>query len=298
MALLGMLAVDSFGQGLVPGTGRKITQVGDNFEDPDWGYIPNRPKSTRNLDKMDRYPAGISKNQRWYEGPKRGQPDLIKRVPTPPGGLAGSEGALLLRSCFTGVPGSPSFEMQQDDFIADTQYILGGPIPFSRGPSVVVRVYVPPLKYWEKRTGPRFAFRLSVEPPESMRRSRWDDEPDTIWPGMLIDFDNNQNTKHKIDAAYIRIRASESGGDYRGPQLTKSGWWTLGLSCTPNGQVHYYAKSGVEDLTAKDHLASHHPYGERGIYLNTFFFNVCSADDGRTWSTPWIIDDPTVYIAR
>jgi len=29
--------------------------------------------------------------------------------------------------------------------------------------------------------------------------------------------------------------------------------------------------------------------------FNTIFFNVCSVDDGKTWSTPWIIDDPKVY---
>ncbi len=39
------------------------------------------------------------------EGMKRGQPDLIKRVPTPPGGLPGSQGSLLLRSLSTGIPG-------------------------------------------------------------------------------------------------------------------------------------------------------------------------------------------------
>jgi len=301
-ALVSMLAADLVAQGLVPGTGRKITQVGDNFEDAEWGYVPNRPKSTRNLDKNDREPAGFSKNERWYEGPKRGQPDLIRRVPTPEGGLSGSEGALMLRSCYTGIPGSPSYEMQQDDFIADVQYALGGPIPLSRAPSVVVRVYLPPFKHWEKRTGPTFAFRASVEPPASNHSySRWSrkpKEPDTYWPGMLIDFHSKADSDTKEEVAYLRIRSDESGNDYRGPRLKELGWWTLGMSFTPNGQVHYYASPGVDDLTQKDYIASHFCYGERGIELNTFFFNVCSADDGRTWSTPWIIDDPTVYIAR
>jgi len=302
-ATLTLLASAVLAQGLVPGTGRKVAQVGDDFEDVEWGYIPNNPKSTRENDDYDRLPAGISKNGRWYEGPKRGQPDVVKRVLTPDGGLAGSEGALLLRSCYTGIPGRPSYQMQQDDFCADVQYILGGPIPFSRGPSVVVRVYMPPFEHWEKRSGPTFAFRSSVEPPPhqhsySRRRRHEQQEPDTYWPGMLIDFHSKADGRTKEDTAYFRIRASEAGGDYRGPQIKQTGWWTLGLSFTPNGQVHYYAKPGIENLTAKDRIASHYPYGEQGIYLNTFFFNVCSGDDGRTWSTPWIIDDPTVYIAR
>ena len=105
---LAALSLVLFGAGflraepLVPGTGTKLTQVGDDFEDETWEYIYNNPKSTRENDKQDRYPAGESKNGRWYEGMKRGQPDVIKWVPTPKGGLPGSHGSLLLQSLYTG----------------------------------------------------------------------------------------------------------------------------------------------------------------------------------------------------
>jgi hypothetical protein len=88
------------------------------------------------------------------------------------------------------------------------------------------------------------------------------------------------------------------GGDFRGPQITTTGWWTLGMSVTPDGMVHYYAKPGIEDLNEKDYITSQYPYGYRCQQFSTFFFNVCNGDDGRTSSTDWIIDDPTVYYVR
>ncbi len=288
---------------VVPGTGTKLPQVGDDFEDEAWEYIYNNPKSTRENDGQDRYPAGESKNGRWYEGMKRGQPDVIKRVPTPKGGLAGSQGSLLLQSLYTGIPGHPSRHMQQDDFIADVSYKLGGSIPVSRSPNAVVRVFLPPVASWEKRTGPHFAFRLAVDTtklkPNSkgLRFSGTHQENETYWPGMFIEFENKGDGKED-DYAYLRIRANQWGGDFRGPQITTTGWWTLGLSCSPDGMVHFYAKSGIEDLTKKDYITSQYPYGYRCERFSTFFFNVCNGDDGRTWSTAFIIDDPAVYVVR
>ena len=90
---------------LVPGTGKKLETVGDDFEDPEWRFIGNWPKSTEENNDRHSYPSGKSANSRWYEGMKRGQPDFIRRVPTPGGGLVGSEGSLLIRSLQTGIPG-------------------------------------------------------------------------------------------------------------------------------------------------------------------------------------------------
>ena len=80
--------------------------------------------------------------------------------------------------------------------------------------------------------------------------------------------------------------------------MDQGGWWTLGLSFSRDGMVHYFAKPGVEDLTMDDHLTSQFPYGYRTERLKTFFYNVCSRDDGKTWSTPWIVDDPKVYFVK
>lgn len=287
---------------VVPGTGSKVENVGDDFEDAEWEYTFNSPKSTRNIDNLERTPSGESVNGRWYEGMKRGHPDIVRRVDTPSKGLPGSKGSLLLRSLWTGIPGRPSYHMQQDDFIADVNYRLGSKIPVDRTPSVVVRVFLPPVDTWEDRTGPHFGFRTSLtttvtRPPRGLLFSSSRREEETYWTGMFIEF-QSKTDGHEHDYAYWRLRADEDGNDFRSKQITTTGWWTIGMSITPDGMAHYYASPGVDDLTAEDRLASQYPYGYRAEYFKTFFFNVCNGDDGETWSTPWVIDDPTVYVVR
>src|SRR5688572_8118774 len=89
----------------VPGTGVRVTKVGDDFEDAEWKYIYNYPKSSDEQDKQQRLPAGASKNNRWFEPVMRGQPDKIERIETPKGGIEGSTGAMYLASFNAGVPG-------------------------------------------------------------------------------------------------------------------------------------------------------------------------------------------------
>ena len=70
------------------------------------------------------------------------------------------------------------------------------------------------------------------------------------------------------------------------------------MSVTEDGRVHFYAKPGIEDLTPADHVGSRFPFGYRAQHLRSFFFNVCNGDDGRTWSTEFVIDDPKVFVKR
>jgi hypothetical protein len=305
IAIAGTLASNAWGQRpVVPGTGTVLTGVGDDFEDPNWSYVPNNPKSTEDIDEDQRSPTGRSTNGRWYEGVKRGHPDVVQRVPTPPGGLPGSEGALLMRSKFTGIPGQPSGTMHQDDFVCNVQYRMKRKISVAEVPSVVTRVYLPPVAEWELRNGPHFGFRLALETTAlvekkgflGLKRSEIDDE--VYWPGMFIEFKSKQLTKGEHDYASIRIRGNKRGGDFNGPQITTTGWWTMGMSVTPDGMVHYYASPGVDDLTEEDYITSQYPYSYRAERFRTFFYNVCSADDGRRWSTSWIVDDPQVFLAR
>ena len=281
---------------VVPGTGSVVQKVGDDFEDPDWKYRYRLPKSTHNLDERMNAPGGVALNGRWYEGVKRGQPDIVRRVETPAGGLPGSTGSLLLQSRNTGVPGKPSYKLQQDDFICAVHNRLGGSVRVSQSPSAVVRVFLPPVAKWESRNGPHFAFRVALETVAKKKSSGFfassKKEPEIYWPGLFI-----EKMRHRDgnDYAYFRVRSNRRGGDYKAKQITTTGWWTLGLSCTPDGRVHYFAKPGIEDLTKEDRIASEYPYGYRALRMKTFFFNVCSADDGRRWSTPWVIDDPTLY---
>lgn len=283
---------------VVPGTGYKLTDVGDDFEDPNWSYVENGPKASSNLDQQARYPAGGAANGRLMESTYRGQPDVVKRVPTPPGGIPGSEGAMMMRSLYTGVPGRLSNEMQQDDLLMNVNNRIGT-ISVARTPSVVVRVYLPPFEQWEQRTGSSFGFRgdchTTITKPGSGRglfRSRTTTEEEPYWPGFFIQF--NKGSGKTPDSAVLLIRCDENGQDKVGPHLTP-GWWTLGMSYTPDGKVHYYARQGVENLRPQDHLASFYPYSYRAQTFETMFFNIVNQDNGRNWSTAWIVDDPAVY---
>ena len=85
------------------------------------------------------------------------------------------------------------------------------------------------------------------------------------------------------------------GRDIPALNITKTGWWTFGMSVTLGRPLPLLRQDGVADLTVGrlHHLdaALQHP----ATHFNTIFFNVCSADNGQNWSTPWIIDDPEVF---
>lgn len=295
---------------VIPGTGVKVENVGDDFEDPNWQFVPNFPKSSDEQDEQRREPAGWSTNRRWYEGIKRGCPDVVQRVPTPAGGLEGSTGSLLLRTTHSGIPGRLSYTMQQDDFICNVWQRVGQKIPVQHTPSSVVRVFMPPIKTWENRTGATFGYRLSLEThafvvPEHKKkkksffggkpRKEWTTEP--YWPGMFVELHSETDANQPYDTAYWRIRGNQLGHEVRGPQIDVTGWWTLGMSVTPDGMVHYYISKGVDDLTQEDYVTSQFPYGYKAEVFKTFFFNVCNRDDGRTKSTDWVIDDPEFFVA-
>ncbi|QDU57051.1 hypothetical protein [Aeoliella mucimassa] len=65
-----------------------------------------------------------------------------------------------------------------------------------------------------------------------------------------------------------------------------------GHEFSADGQIHYYASPGVDDLTEEDYLGSSYPYSYKCLCMQNFFFNVANWDNGKNWSTPWVIDDP------
>lgn len=284
----------------VPGMGAELEKVGDDFEDPNWKYIFNNPKSTEENNEKQNAPLGKSANGRWFEGAKRGQPDVVRRVETPPGGIPGSEGALLLQSLHTGIPNRPSFKMQQEDFILNIQYRTGGPIPISKNPSVTTRVFIPPLEEWDRREGAHFAFRVALETtknePGKVLFFTTKKENEVYWPGLFICLDPKERSKKEHDRVFIRVRCNSGGGDMEGPQIDTLGWWTLGLAISSNGAMHYYARPGIEDLTADDFITTQFPYSYRAERFRSAFFNVVNGDNGRDWTAPWIVDDTRVYL--
>ena len=287
---------------LLPGTGTLVKGIGDDFEDENWKWNYNHPKSSEEQDKRMRGPMGRSTNGRWFEGPKRGTPDVVKRIELPAPGLEGSTHGLLIASLHAGIPGRTTYQMQQDDLIYNMQKVTGRGMSVADNPSVVTRVYMPPFEQWEKRNGPTFGFRAGCYTHATITGK---DHPDKgrfgleeYWPGMFVCFEPASAKRKTEDSAYLRIRGGRNGGEIRGPKIEQTGWWTLGLSFSPDGMVHYFASPGVEELTMDDHITSQYPYGYRTELLKTFFYNVCTQDDGKTWSTPWVIDDPKVYFVK
>jgi len=277
-------------QPIVPGTGEFLADCSDDFEDENWSYNLRLPKSSHEQDDNQRSPGGISANGLWHEGAKRGTPDFVRRIPTLPGGIEGSTGALMFATKNSGIPGRPSNEQQQDDLLMMFNRRLGGPIPVNWQPSCTVRVYLPPFDQWENRSGPSFGMRADCIGTGKGKSG----EP--YWPGMFLLFQQPNARNSNVASAKITVRANQRGYDVRSLDITEPGWWTMGMSFTSDGQVHYYAHAGVEDLTADDYLMSSFPYGSRCQQFNNFFFNVANWDNGRTWSTPWVIDDPKVFV--
>jgi hypothetical protein len=167
---------------------------------------------------------------------------------------------------------------------------LGRTIPVSWQPSCLVRVYLPPFEQWENRSGPSFGMRA-----DCVGRSG-EGKNEDYWPGMFILFKSETSRGVDVDSAQLTVRAGPRGNDLRSHAIAEPGWWTLGMSFSADGQIHYYAHAGVEPLTAEDHIHSGYPYSYRCMTFNNFFFNVANWDNGKTWSTPWVIDDPEVYV--
>ena len=287
---------------LVAGTGTVVKGGGDDFENEKFQWYYNHPKSSEEMDKRLRAPTARSRDGLWFEGPKRGTPDVVKRVELPAPGLEGSAHGLMFATLNAGIPKRVTGQMQQDDLVFNLMRATGRGLSVANSPSVVVRVYLPPFEQWENRSGPTFGFRAGCYTHAIITT---DDHPDEgewgleeYWPGMFICFESSHEKRFKQDGAYLRIRGGRNGGEIMGPRITELGWWTLGLSFSPDGMVHYFASPGVDDLTMDDHITSQFPYGYRTELLKTYFFNVCTRDDGRTWSTPWVIDDPKVYVVK
>jgi hypothetical protein len=301
LTLVGWAAAPASAQ-VVPGTGTRVAY--DDMEDASWSYELNLPKASSNLDNQERQPGGQSANGKWYESSLRGEPDIVKRVPTPAGGLPGSQGSLMMRTLYSGLPTYRTNKFQQDDLVFNASMTTGGYISPSRTPNCLARVYLPPFNQWEKRTGTSFGIRADVigtfHKNDGGGRGWFRRGPTTtvepFWPGMFLQFNSKTDGQNQEDSATILVRANEYGQDIPAKQITQTGWWTFGMTFTPDGRVHYYAKPGVGKFTPADLLASTIPYGTKVENFNTIFFNVVNQDDGRSWSTEWIVDDPEIYV--
>ena len=115
---------------------------------------------------------------------------------------------------------------------------------------------------------------------------------------MWIHYRRPADRKEGQSLAFIKVRGDRLGRDFHVLDIKEFGWWTLGMTLTGDGMVHYYASPGVDNLTAQDYLTSQYPYSFRAERFRTFFFNICNRNDGRTWSTPFLIDDPKLFLVN
>ena len=227
---------------------------------------------------------------------------MLRVVATPEGGLPGSRGSLLMQTLNSGIPGRISNQTEQDDLIVDCTSRLKTNIRPSETPNFVVRVFLPPPELWENRSGPHFGLRAGCSATATKTTGgffgggKTTNEP--YWPGMWVHFRSETSKNQDKDSAFLKVRGDRLGRDFFVRELDQFGWWTFGMSITPDGQVHYYASPGVDPLTPQDHLTSQYPYSYRALSFRTFFFNVCNRNDGHSHSTPFIIDDPQLYLVN
>jgi hypothetical protein len=113
---------------------------------------------------------------------------------------------------------------------------------------------------------------------------------------MWIHYRARASKNAEAGTAYIAVRSDRMGRDFAAREIEEFGWWTFGMSFSADGMVHYYASPGVDELTAADYISSQYPYSFTARDFRTYFFDVCNHDNGRTWSTPFIIDDPRLYV--
>jgi len=293
------LAVTASAQIPVPGQGTRVWY--DDFEDQEWKFHYQGQKSSREQDNNVRSPRGQSANRKWFEGAKRGYPDVVRTVETPEDGIEGSKKSMEIRTLYSGIPGRRSGELMQDDLIGNCpKYSV------NYYPSAVTRVYLRPYDKWEDySSAATFGFRTAVigsrtkisESKGLFGGTRRENERTVSWPGIFIQFFSETSGGVEEDHAYWVIRGHQYG-DFRGPKITQTGWWTIGMSFSPDGRCHYFVSPGVDDLKPEDRIASHYPYDFKIEQLNGLFFNVFNRDDGKSWSTSWVVDEPAIYIGR
>lgn len=306
-SLLALLAFSSnFRSYLPPGTGTRVAEFGDTFEEAGWTYNYNNPKLYNQyhnpgsgwVEKIhtSNTPTSVSANGRWIESPTRGHPDVVEQVRTPSGGLPGSQYALRIRTKDSGTPNLTQGTVQQDDLLNIVPGKTSANLPLGQGLSVVTRIYLPPLSEWHDLKGFHIGFRVGASGKDKNGKSQ------NYWPGIWIWMDKSDNGQRHFR---FTVRANNEGSDVMASEkkFTRTGWWTLGMSFNRDGSISYYASPGVDDLNVTDILtftagsqtavATYKPYGYEFTDLDYLFFSTGNTDG--QWSTEFIVDDVAVY---
>ena len=197
---------------------------------------------------------------------------------------------MVIQSLYSGIPGTITNQQQQDDLLSNSEQLAGRALPVTWSPNCVCRVFIVPHTKWEERNGASFGYRCGLV--------GWGKENnEEYWPGIFYHMERGLKDNQRTYAIRAWVRADGHGRDM--PELTfePESWMTMGMSCTPDGACHFFARAGIDDLEEKDCIGSYWPYSYRAHSFQCFFYNVINMDDGRSVSTPWIIDDAYLYCA-
>jgi hypothetical protein len=232
---------------LIPGSGTPI-EVCD-FE-----------RSSEHAEDVYDYGAGRTGTGYGLCGSLRGVPENIVASPPQPGALPGSRRALYFeredraRSRFyeenpeavgTQVYGVPD-EENQDDFL-----LRAGRFVASDGLSITVRYFVD----LNRDAYCSFALRSTGWFTDGREHQR-------IYPAVWLYSADDGTGAFRDLRAFLRVADFSTGdrGFYKRDLLLdlpdKEGWWTLGLAFSHDGDVHYFASPGSDELTPADYLTS------------------------------------------
>lgn len=258
--------------GSVLGRAVRLDILCDDFEDRDWHY---------NYQDHTCY--------RGFWGPAdRGEPEFIRRVVTPSGGLKESSGALEIRTDNSGKDNNPG----QDDL--KTQGFstrLGRDLARADQPLFVVRVWLPPFSEWPEGKGLGvFGFRQAAQLTEN-RTSEY-------YPSIWFCYD-----KQIGPSPYFFFRLGNGRAlDVRGDAISQPGWWTLAIAFDTKGIGHYYARPGIKTPTEANKMFDTTRFrtvdgidNRRMAFCGYSFFSLGSKQGA---STRFVIDDYEVWAVK
>lgn len=267
-----LLTLPAFGQ--LPGTGIKITQLSDDFENPNWSF---------------NYASNISSNGMWY-GSLRGAPEVLNRTTPPAGGIPGQTGALQIRSRDNDNDGYP----QQEDLVTKFHnQLYGRYLQRADQPSFVAHIYMPPYASMQKDWS-TLGFRIEARSNQL--------NPGYYYPSIWLQYYNYGGNYPNNFGVVVRmgdgfasdVYVKNMGANYAG------GWVSVGISFDELGIGHYYFKEGVLPFTAADKIydTTMFPGGSNAKmdWIAYHFLSIGYNANDPDLSPDYRIDDVSVYI--
>ena len=239
------------------------------------------------------------------KAPSAASPTRSKSIPTPPAACAGSQQALLLRTLNSGIPG---YALQRRPAGRPDRQLPRTPPrrhPRRRTP----QLHRPRLPAAGRAVGTalRPAVRLPRQPVDGHHRRKTtgffssgsSTEVEPYWPGMWIHFRANAHQEHQGRHGLHRRPRRPHGPRLPRPRDRPSS--AGGRSACRSPPTAWCTTTPAPASTSSPPPTTSRrsiPYSYTARDFRTYFFDVCNRNDGRTWSTPFVIDDPKLYVVR